>query len=621
MCLAALIGCGGTERRARRPGEEYVAAIRIDGNQAIPDQSLISGLALERARAAGRAIDPYQLDVDTQRIRVAYQRLGFFKAEVTSRIEAQGDALTAVFNVVEGDRAAMRVEFRGLPPEVPVDNARALIAIPDGAPFSYDGYESAKEPLRKLLENAGYASASIVGVVNADRIRNEAVVVFDIEPGPRATFGEIEIVGVQGQLADAIRDRATFSRGDDYSLDELTETQRSLYELGRFSSVRIEPQRGNPVVPIRVIASPSTRREVSVGTGFGADPIAYEARLRAGYRVVPAEAPLWSLGIDLRPALTFESGSFDDPQPKVRALATAERLELVRPWIRGEVNVGADYLTYEAFTTYGPRLGLGASAPLGVRWLKARAGWLMFAPGFRAIDPAIDMATQERLGIVEGIDVDRRVGAYQQSLVADLRDNPLDPDFGVYVDLRVREGSELAAGSFNYVQVTPDVRGYLPLWRTVLAARARYGAIFGEVPVTERYFAGGGSSHRGFATRRLSPVATSIDLEGQMHSVVIGGAAELETSIELRVPFVKRWGIEFGGVGFLDGGDVTDARSDLDMSNLHWATGGGLRAKVFGISVRLDVGYRLNRKGPSEPEYETGRFANLVLHLAVGEAF
>ncbi len=51
------------------------------------------------------------------------------------------------------------------------------------------------------------------------------------------------------------------------------------------------------------------------------------------------------------------------------------------------------------------------------------------------------------------------------------------------------------------------MRGYVPLGPAVLALRARLGVILGAVPVTERYYAGGAVSQRGFSERRLSPAS------------------------------------------------------------------------------------------------------------------
>src|SRR5262245_27993202 len=97
VCLAA---CGGAQHP--HDADEWLESIEIDGNHAITRRELIGGLALERARQEGRAADPYQLQQDTERIRGAFVRLGYFNVDVQSRVEHHGKAQTVVFAVTEG---------------------------------------------------------------------------------------------------------------------------------------------------------------------------------------------------------------------------------------------------------------------------------------------------------------------------------------------------------------------------------------------------------------------------------------------------------------------------------------------------------------------------------------
>ena len=151
MVLLALAACGGAPKRVHKPGDEYLAAIRIEGNRAIPSDDLIPGLALERNALAPRSIDDYKLQLDTQRIATAFQKLGFFQVDVKTRLEKTGDAATLVFTVVEGPRATVQVELLGLPPEVPQDKARKLVGLADGAPFDYEAYDDAKTALHRAI--------------------------------------------------------------------------------------------------------------------------------------------------------------------------------------------------------------------------------------------------------------------------------------------------------------------------------------------------------------------------------------------------------------------------------------------------------------------------------------
>jgi translocation and assembly module TamA len=622
--LALAPGCGGKVRVQPQAGETWLEDIRVEGNRSVDDDDLIPKLALRRAVGTGRPIDPHQLALDTGRIRAIYLRLGFFDVAVQARIDDRRGAQTAVFSVVEGRRAKMEVVIKGLPPEVSEAAARALIEIPDGGPFDYDVYDEARLPLQTLVERAGYAHVQLESYVSAERATARAVAIYELSPGPRCTFGPTTVNGATGSLAGAIVNRIAFREGGVYSPAALAATQRDLYELGRFSTVVVEPQRvaGQTVIPVKITVAMGSRHEVRLGGGFGREPETYEARVRAGGLYIPLASPLWALAADARVAATVpgtlsELDEFSDVQPKFRVLASAQRIDLFRPRLGGDIAVGYDFVTVEAYTSTGPRLQVGLSSPLGARWLTARIGWAFSYLWFTDISEIITdspLATESLR-----LDAPQRLGMFQATLAADLRDNPLDPRRGAYLSVRVHQGTPYAGGAAMFTQLTPDLRGYLTLGtpRLVLALRARGGAILGDdVPVTERYFSGGAQSHRGFSERALAPTLAQ-RRNGTVESVVIGGAALLEAGAELRLGLGTLWSLPVIATLFLDGGEVTNDPYLLDPFDLHWAAGAGLAARLAGVKFRVDVGYRLNRKGKDEPRFGE----NTAVHFGVGDSF
>ena len=139
------------------------------------------------------------------------------------------------------------------------------------------------------------------------------------------------------------------------------------------------------------------------------------------------------------------------------------------------------------------------------------------------------------------------------------------------------------------------------------------GAIYGDLPISERLFSGGASNHRGFGERQLAPFV----VEADGTEIPYGGAALFETGLEARVRLTKVKKMPLSGVLFLDGGDVASRVSELRLDNLHWAVGLGVRLHTIVGPVRADVGYRLNRYGAMDPD-PGSRFA---FHLSLGEAF
>jgi outer membrane protein assembly factor BamA len=618
LAAAAVAACG-EHAAAHRPGEEYVAAIRLVGNHAIDDETLTEGLELDRRFEAGRGVDDYQLTIDTTRIAGAYQRRGYFTVQVTPTITRVGDAVTVHFTIVEGPRATTHVELSGLPAEVSAAKARGLIALADGAPFDYAAYDDAKAPLLALLEDAGYAHARLDAGVIADRAHALATARYVVTPGVPCTFGKIEITGATGALADAVRERLPFHEGDRYATSPLATAQTAIYGLGRFATARVDAERDTAatVIPVKVAVTEANRHELRLGGGLGLDPLNYAVRGRLQYTQLGWPFALSTVGLDVKPAMTvLRDGCtltqlLDCPrEPVARLIGTLSQLDLFRRDVKGELEGGLDYLTLEAYRVEGLYGRLGLSTPLGTPRVQLRVGWLLGLYRFAHVSPAVDAAAAATLGI----DHLERLGELRQALIVDLRDHPIEPRWGAYAELRLAEGGAYAGGAYDFIQLTPELRAFAPLGPTVLAARLRVGVIAGDVPPTERYYAGGAASDRGYPERQMSPITTNAATGA---TVVVGGAGLVETGAELRVPLGRPQGLQLGGVAFVDGGDLEASASQLSATRLHWAAGLGLRWFFLPLGpIRLDFAYRLGADSAALPAL--GRFQ---WFLSIGEAY
>ncbi len=119
----------------------------------------------------------------------------------------------------------------------------------------------------------------------------------------------------------------------------------------------------------------------------------------------------------------------------------------------------------------------------------------------------------------------------------------------------------------------------------------------------ERFFAGGGTTMRGFEQDMLGPTETLED--GTVRPT--GGEALFLFNNEIRFPI---FGI-LHGVGFVDIGNVYQRISDFDFT-MRKSAGVGLRLKIKFIPLRFDYGLKLDRK----PGESRGAF-----FFSIGQAF
>jgi translocation and assembly module TamA len=635
--LALLAACGGSQAQSTRPkakGVEYLSKLKLDtiGDvNPIASGDILPRLGLQAVAARQGTVDEYQLQLDTQRIVGAYQRIGYLGVDVKTKIDKPPgqDAVTLTFVVTPGKRATTHLELFGLPDDVPLKKVLEAVGIKENAPFDYDLYDAAREPLNELFQDSGYAHVRIEGTVIADRAKAKATLRWVIDPGPRCTFGAVQLAGVEEGLADSVRARISFVAGQKYSHQAIADTQAAIYGIGLFGSVRVEVASDtiDPVVPIKIAVTPVTKNELSLGGGFGADPTTYFVRGRLTWTRHGVITPLTTSALDLRPEYAYEEQTCRTlyypwtckSDFRGRVVETITQQDFLLTNLKGDVEAGVDYLVYEAYSTLGTHARLGLSEPIFTKKLQIRVGWLYQIVDFP--DKYVDPAAVTELGI----DHINYIGAYTGSLILDLRDSPINTHDGVYAELRAIKGTKFALGDYNYLELIPEVRGYLSLnGDYILAARVRFGTITGQVPATERFFGGGTSSMRGFGARGLSPFRPS-DPNGdeQGKELVVGGAGLFETSIELRTPIPRPYGIPLSSVFFLDGGDVTFTASEIDPSNLHWAAGYGLRFQTPIGPIGIDLAYRLNRTNDNGvnpgPVHSWSDYFTLL--FAVGEAY
>ncbi len=621
LLVAMLVAaCGGDSKVAKGP---KVQDVDIVGNDGVDDDAINEGLAMHPPEGIifkdYARYDPMAMRMDVDRIVGFYKRRGYYGAEVTgTEVLDVDDGVEVKYSVNEGmPTHVVDVSVEGLPQGIDRHAAaHSIDMLEEGRVFKYEAYEEAVKSLETFLITQGYAHATVDGAVRVNRDTQRADVDILAQSGPLVYFGKIEVEGNDDVPAESVLARVSWEEGEVFDPRELERTQQRLYGMGLFGAVRTDYEReGKPrVADITVRVSETETRRLRLGGGFALDTRYREVRLRGGYEVTGWPDKMSIFRADLRPAYRIFTTQQTTDEPN-RGFGGEARIEVERPDIFTPLLTLNTEITYQqtqldSYSYRGPgtRLGLGYS--FLESGLRLGAGWrFRYLTLFNIAQPIVDQGLEDELEMGSPY----RLGAYEQSIVLDRRNSLLDATEGYYLEGRLHEGAPYAGGEFTFGRGTAEARGYVPAGpRVVLASRVRYGQeLWGELPVTERFFSGGASSHRGFSQRRLSPVVVGDDIRA-----IVGGDALLETSWEVRVDIVKLWDNYLGIVPFADGGDVTRAVGDIQLTNLHWAGGLGLRYNTIVGPIRLDVARRLTR---TNGEYEPGDV--WAFHFSLGEAF
>jgi len=209
------------------------------------------------------------------------------------------------------------------------------------------------------------------------------------------------------------------------------------------------------------------------------------------------------------------------------------------------------------------------------------------------------------------------IAPLRSSFSWDTRDDLLDATRGFFTSHAV-EFAESALGSdlrflkyfgqyYKYVPLSkpaevPFSKTKRPRFIYAGGARVGLGGGFGgqDLILSERFFAGGGTTIRGFEQNEVGPK----DFLGDP----AGGQALFIVNNEIRFPVISF----FEGVGFLDLGNVYEKVGDFDPFDLRKSAGVGLRVRTPFFLLRLDYGVKLDRR---ENE-SSGEF-----FFSIGQAF
>ena len=630
-------------------GSRYVIdAVTIDGNVAVPSAALVELLQVEQ----GRPYVDAAAGASAAGIREAYRARGFTSAAVRATAvelpsdapeRGGGDRLVDVrFTVAEGPRTLVgSVSFDGNT-VLTVEELLALMTAAPSRPYSEVDLAGDRDRIDLEYRNRGYESVVIEPAVALLENDTRADVSFAISEGPQVLVDHVIIVGNERTSTEIIERELLLRPGEPLGYSARIESQQRLVALGLFRRVAVEELRhgGEPRrdVLVQVEEAPPT----TIGYGGGLEGRQTEERFEVAPRgfFEVGRRNLWGknravnlfarVGLRARDRVLLDSGTRSDgpvaeggygfneyrlyaTYREPRAFNTPADV-LVTGILDRAIRSSFNFITREVRAETGLRLGPRYS--LAMRYSYGHTELFDFDE--RSTDP-------EKQRLIDRVFAQVRISKFSVSAIRDTRNDVIDPDAGVLVimdtELAARGvGSEVGftktfLQGFGFYRV-PTAR------RTVLAVGARVGAAHGfrrlapdggpvvqDLPASERFFAGGDTTVRGFSLDRLGTVDPS-----SPSVFPTGGNGLVVLNAELRTAVVG----SIGAVGFLDVGNVFLRATDLDFGKLRAAAGVGLRYQSPVGPIRIDLGFKLDRLRELAPDRLERRS---VLHISLGQAF
>ncbi|HEY0720934.1 MAG TPA: autotransporter assembly complex family protein, partial [Gammaproteobacteria bacterium] len=497
--------------------------VEIEGVPEALAENVRAQLAIEREHDHP-LLDDYRIQrlhgLAPEEIREALQPFGFYAPKIEASLTQTGEGQWLARYVIDPGEpvqiSRVEVSVVGAGAQEPYfEQWRTHYPLLVGAVLNHQVYEEAKRDLSRIARDKGYLNGTLVRhEIRVDVGQRSAVVEMVFDTGPRYRYGAVRTTPTL--LDDELVQRyVIIHSGDYYDADRLLEMQRHLANSDYFQRADVVPvieEASDGTVPIDIRLEMRKRTRYSLGAGYATDT-GPRATLGMERRYVNTEGHRFSADLTVSPVRNTLTARYRIPLEK----PATDSFDITSRWEEEELD-----------TSYSNK------SSTGVAQSRQLAYW------------------QQTLGLsyeMERFEIADTQG-HTRLLIPSVRwqrlqaDNRIAPDKGWRVALGVKGATEAVVSDISFLQA--DLRGklILPLGGGRFITRADLGASkvaqFQELPVSQRFFAGGDFSVRGYAYNSLGPT----DANGK----VVGGKHLLVGSVEYDHYVGKRFGV----AAFLD---------------------------------------------------------------------
>jgi outer membrane protein insertion porin family len=620
--------------------------VQIAGNASVPIEEIRPLVVLE----PGDLYVESHLDATVGALVRLYRGKGFRWADVKSgATEVGGDASAALVRpaivIVEGPKALLGpITVQGAE-AVSEAEVRRLLQLQPGQPYYEQAITAGRDAVQLEYLNLGFSAAEVALTPALSEDRTQVSLTVAIREGVQTIVDHLIVVGNRRTSEEVIRREVLLRPGAPLGLRDLLESRRRLSALGLFRRIDIRQVEHGPASKRDVLVTVEEAPATTVGYGGGLE---LSRRLREGSEGQAVER------IELAPRGFFDIGrrNLGGRNRSVNLFTRVSVRPKDAPDDPEEDGSGFGFSEYRVVGTYrepaavlwNADLTLTGAVEQGIRSsfnfarkgvtaevLKRLTRTLRTSGRYsfgttRTFDERLDEEEQSR---IDRVFPQVRLSTLSGALARDTRDDVVEPSTGAFMSGEASLASRALGGQVGFLKSylqgyffrrVPGARG------VVFATRASVGladgfpreaqptdsngfpiegepVIIEDLPASERFFAGGDTTIRGFA---LDTVGTPKTISAS--GFPRGGNGVLIMNAELRIPVWK----DVGAAVFTDGGNVFERVTDFRVSDLRGSVGFGVRYRSPIGPVRVDVGFKMDRR---ESESRS------VLHFSIGQAF
>ena len=599
--------------------------VAFRGNQHIPGDELRSHVTVQEKHllARGKFSDKLMQNSVKNLVGVYHDR-GFEEVSVTPEVVDKEPNVLVTFQITEGPQT--RVEKVTVNGNTKFDLSALTppggLNERPGAPYSPHQISDDRGHILATYLNHGYLGADVKSKVTRNPGDPHKVeIVYQIVEGQQVRVDNVGIVGENVTRYSFIKKTANLFPNQPLSQGDLLEAESKLYNMGVFDWASVGPRRpiNNQTSEEAVVKVHEARRNnLTYGVGF--EVSRRGGNVPTGTVAVPG---LPTVGLGNAKIQTSEQtfvsprGSIQYTRQNIRGLGETGSISLLvarldqkaiatyaDPQFRGSqwsslFSMSAERTTENPlFTARLANVSYQLERSLDRK--KTRTGELRYSFGQTKLS---ELLVPE---LVLEHDRSVRLSTFSGTFIKDTRDKPLDAHKGLYQTTDYGVTSRIFGASADFHRLLTQTAYYKGIGHGIVFANSlRLGlakAFAGDtVPTSERFFAGGATTLRGFSLNAAGPqravavctTPTADPTTCPQITIPVGGNQLFIFNSEMRfpLPIIKN----LGAVLFHDGGNVyqnINFRQFLD--NYSNTVGFGIRYNTPVGPVRFDVGHNLN---------------------------
>jgi outer membrane protein insertion porin family len=509
---------------------------------------------------------------DADRIRDLYLQEGFEQVTVIPSFEddPSGINVTVTFQVNEGKQTLVSEIHVAGDTIMSKEDLLKRTNLSPGMPYSQKKLDEDRRRIESTYLESGYPDVKVESQVQ--RISPERVQIsYTVFEGVKIQIADIYVVGNRLTKRKVITRTILFHEGDPLSIEKLLTSQQKLYSLGLFDRVEIVPvdvDRGDDLRPIIIRVEDAS--PLILGYGFG-----YQTN----------EGPRGTVEITRKNLFGLD-----------RSLSFRVRASLLEQ--RGQITYREPRLfnrNLDSSVTLYAENAPGYNLPFNTTRVNAS---LQIMKRFHRVDNFFIRYNYETVNLSD-VRVNPlatgfenlgtlRLSTFSTAWLRDTRDDPFEPQKGFFNTVNFSVAAKPYGSEVNLVSVFGQTQMNRRVYKkTVLATSFRLGLKepFGstlDVPISERFFAGGSTTLRGFG----------LDLAGPLDPATgapLGGNTLFIANFELRIPVAGNFSV----APFYDAGNVFARIRDFKLAAFSNTLGIGLRYRTPFGPIRVDIGRNL----------------------------